>query len=102
MSIRLSKIAKELNVGVSTVVDFLSKKGFNVDGEDLNAKLSDDEESLLRAEFDKDSKQKIDAEKLSQNRTTKNNRGSVQIEGFEAEAKRNQNQPSPLCMRTRR
>lgn len=39
MSIRLSKIAKELNVGVSTVVDFLSKKGFNVDGEDLNAKL---------------------------------------------------------------
>lgn len=92
MSIRLSKIAKELNVGVSTVVDFLSKKGFNVDGEDLNAKLSDDEESLLRAEFDKDSKQKIDAEKLSQNRTTKNNRGSVQIEGFEAEAKK---EPEP-------
>lgn len=92
MSIRLSKIAKELNVGVSTVVDFLSKKGFNVVGEDLNAKLSDDEESLLRAEFDKDSKQKIDAEKLSQNRTTKNNRGSVQIEGFEAEAKK---EPEP-------
>ncbi len=92
MSIRLSKIAKELNVGVSTVVDFLSKKGFNVDGEDLNAKLSDDEENLLRAEFDKDSKQKIDAEKLSQTRTTKNNRGSVQIEGFEADAKK---EPEP-------
>ncbi len=87
MSIRLSKIAKELNVGVSTVVEFLSKKGFNVDGNDLNAKLSDDEEDLLRAEFDKDQKQKIDAEKVSQNRT-KNNRGSVQIEGFDTEAKK--------------
>ncbi len=94
MSIRLSKIAKELNVGVSTVVDFLSKKGFNVDGNDLNAKLSDDEEDLLRAEFDKDQKQKIDAEKVSQNRTTKNNRGSVQIDGFEPEVKKEQPEPA--------
>ena len=53
MSIRLSKIAKELNVGVSTAVEFLSKKGFNVDGDNSNYKLTDEEENLLRMEFDK-------------------------------------------------
>ena len=51
MSIRLSKIAKELNVGVSTAVEFLSKKGFNVDGDNSNYKLTDEEENLLRMEF---------------------------------------------------
>ncbi len=82
MSIRLSKIAKELNVGVSTAVDFLSKKGFNVDGDNSNYKLTDEEENLLRMEFDKDQKQKKEVEATIRNRKIKDNRGSVQIEDF--------------------
>lgn len=82
MSIRLSKIAKELNVGVSTAVDFLSKKGYNVDDNDLNYKLSDEEENLLRTEFDKDQKQKDDAKKVTETRKKKVNGGSVEISGF--------------------
>ena len=84
MSIRLSKIAKELNVGVSTAVEFLSKKGFNVDGDNSNYKLTDEEENLLRMEFDKDQKQKIEMEETirSRNKMKDNNRGSVQIKDF--------------------
>ncbi len=89
MSIRLSKIAKELNVGVSTAVEFLSKKGFNVDGDNSNYKLTDEEENLLRMEFDKDQKQKIEMEETirSRNKMKDNNRGSVQIKDF-GESKR--------------
>ena len=36
---RLSKVAKEFNVGISTLVDFLNKKGYNVDT-NPNAKVS--------------------------------------------------------------
>lgn len=81
MSIRLSKIAKELNVGVSTVVDFLKRKGHSIPS-DLNYKLTDDEADMLYQEFSKDKKMKIDSEKVSQKRHVKEKRGSVAIEGF--------------------
>lgn len=81
MSIRLSKIAKELNVGVSTVVDFLNRKGHSIPS-DLNYKLTDDEADLLYQEFSKDKKMKIDSEKVSQKRQVKEKRESVSIEGF--------------------
>ncbi len=81
MSIRLSKIAKELNVGVSTVVDFLNRKGHSIPS-DLNYKLTDDEADMLYQEFSKDKKMKIDSEKVSQKRQVKEKRESVSIEGF--------------------
>lgn len=81
MSIRLSKIAKELNVGVSTVVDFLKRKGHSIPS-DLNYKLTDDEADMLYQEFSKDKKMKIDSEKVSQKRHVKEKRESVAIEGF--------------------
>ena len=37
--IRLSKAAREFNIGVSTIVDFLSKKGLSIE-KDPNFKLS--------------------------------------------------------------
>ncbi len=57
-SIRLSKVVKDLNVGLSTAVDFLRKKGHVVDS-NPNNKISDDEYALLVKEFstDKDLKQ---------------------------------------------
>ena len=43
MAIRISKATRELNVGVSTLVEFLHKKGFADITEDLNQKLTDEE-----------------------------------------------------------
>lgn len=51
--IRLSKAAKELNVGMSTIRDFLSKKGFQVDSSP-NTKLTDEMYALLVKEFGKE------------------------------------------------
>jgi translation initiation factor IF-2 len=82
MSIRLSKIAKELNVGISTVVDFLQKKGYEIPS-DPNYKITDTEEELLYKEFSKDKNLKIASKKISQQRQTKEKRESISIEGFE-------------------
>ena len=79
MSIRLSKIAKELNVGISTVVDFLQKKGYDTPS-DPNYKISDKEEHMLYQEFSKDKNLKLTSEKISQQRHTKEKRESVSID----------------------
>jgi translation initiation factor IF-2 len=86
MSIRLSKIAKELNVGISTVVDFLHKKGHDIPS-DPNYKISDTEEGLLYQEFSKDKNLKIASEKISQQRQIKEKRESISIEGFDERKK---------------
>ena len=41
MAQRLVKIAKELNVGTSTIVEFLTEKGFEIDNKPTS-KVSDD------------------------------------------------------------
>ena len=58
---RLSKVTKELNVGLQTCVDFLQKKGHTVENS-LNAKISDEQYELLVIQFssDKDLRQKAE------------------------------------------
>ena len=47
---RLSQLARKLNVGISTIVDFLASKGFKVDGKP-NTKITDEQIVLLNKEF---------------------------------------------------
>ena len=54
MAVRLSKVIRELNVGISTAVEFLQKKGFGTVEADSNAKITDDQYNALVAEFGKD------------------------------------------------
>ena len=82
MSIRLNKVLVKLNVGITTAVEFLQKKGFAVE-KDMNAKISDEEYELLSKEFDKDFNLKAEAEKLSQERHHKEQKESVAVEGYE-------------------
>ena len=44
---RLSKVAKELNVSVSTLVEFLGSQGFKTES-NPNAKITDAQYSLVR------------------------------------------------------
>ncbi|MEI6061423.1 MAG: translation initiation factor IF-2 [Bacteroidota bacterium] len=53
ISIRLGKAATEFNVGVTTIVDFLHKKGFKIDS-NPNTKLSPEMHSLLVKEYQPD------------------------------------------------
>jgi len=60
--IRLSKIAREFNVGTGTIVDDLAKKGFKIDSSP-NTKVPPELYDLLRKMYDTDRKVKIEAEK---------------------------------------
>ena len=57
MAVRLSKIAREFNVGLSTIVEFLHSKGINISS-DPNAKLTDEDYALIAKEFSSDSQVK--------------------------------------------
>lgn len=57
MAVRLSKIAREFNVGLSTIVEFLHSKGIKMSS-DPNAKLTDEDYALVAKEFSSDSEVK--------------------------------------------
>ena len=60
--IRLGKAASELNVGVSTLVEFLDSKGIKIDL-NPNTKLEEDQMDMLRSEFSAD----VDLKEQSKN-----------------------------------
>ena len=53
MPIKLIKVTRDLNVGITTVVEFLHAKGFRVEN-NPNAKIADEQFVLLVKEFGKD------------------------------------------------
>ena len=61
---RLSKIARELNVGISTIVDFLHKKGIKIDT-NPNTKVTSEQYDLLLQEYSSDLSVKKESEKLN-------------------------------------
>lgn len=69
-SIRLSKVVKDLNVGLSTAVEFLRKKGHAVEP-NPNHKISDEEYALLVKEFSSDKDLKLMSEKELKSRLEK-------------------------------
>src|SRR5690349_18720955 len=62
--IRLSQAARRLNVGHNTILDFLSKKGFEVEN-NPNAKLTTEQVALLSKEFASSATEKLEASGLS-------------------------------------
>ncbi|QZE14210.1 translation initiation factor IF-2 [Halosquirtibacter laminarini] len=61
---RLSKVAKELNVGISTITDFLQKKGFEIKS-NPNTKLESSVVKELESEFRNDHDLKKRSEKVA-------------------------------------
>ena len=60
-----------MNVGVSTLVEFLHKKGFADITEDLNQKLTDEEYNLLVAEYSQDKTIREEANRFLQDRMSR-------------------------------
>ena len=54
MAVRLNKALKELNVGINTVAEFLQKKGMALEDATPNAKITDEQYSLLKEAFSAD------------------------------------------------
>lgn len=61
---RLSKIARELNVGLSTIVDFLQSKGEKIDS-NPNTKITPEQYNLLLKEYSSDLSIKKESEKVN-------------------------------------
>ena len=85
MTIRLNKVTRDLNVGIATVVEFLKKKGFDVD-ENPNTKISKEQYSILVKEFSTDKTLRLKSERFIQERQEdkKRNKASVAIDGYES------------------
>ncbi len=81
MSIRLSKVCKDFNIGMTTAVEFLAKKGHKIP-HDPNHKLEDELHLLLAKEFNKDMALKLESERLSAERHSKEKAGTVGLEGY--------------------
>lgn len=87
-AIRLSKIAREFNVGISTIVEFLHKKGHSVEA-NPNTKLDPDLYDLLVQEYSSD----LDVKKKSEKFSIKNlrdNKDSVTLDDFDNQAEQDE------------
>jgi len=73
---RLSKVARELNVGISTIVEFLDSKGVQIEAKP-NTKIDPEVYSLLSEEFQSDQSAKEESKHVSMPSTE---RESVSIE----------------------
>jgi len=71
MRTKISKVAKDLNVGVNTAVEFLRKHNIEVDEGNPNARIDSDAVDLLMREFSNDKTAKAAAEGFSKRREHK-------------------------------
>ncbi len=76
---RLSKIAKEFNVGISTIVEFLAKRGHEIEA-NPNTKIPEDLYDILAGEYSTDLTVKRESERLRKIRHEEKDKESVSIE----------------------
>ena len=81
---RLSKVAREFNVGISTITDFLHKKGFDIDT-NPNTKITDEMYALLDQEYKSDSKVREESEKLGHHFSGKQKNESISIQDIRSD-----------------
>ena len=79
MAIKLIKACKELNIGMSTAVEFCKKQGKEI-VTDPNTRIDDDLYLLLAKEFNKDMALKLEAERQAQERQERDIPKSVTID----------------------
>ena len=79
MAIKLIKACKELNIGMSTAVEFCKKQGKDI-ATDPNTRIDDDLYLLLAKEFNKDMALKLEAERQAQERQEREILKSVAVD----------------------
>ena len=80
--VRLSKAAKEFNLGIGTIVEFLESKGIQVEAKP-NTKLDPEVYALVRGNFQGDK----DAKEAAKRSTVSRERESISIERAKKQAK---------------
>ena len=98
MAVRLNKVTRDLNVGISTAVEFLRKKGYEVE-ENPNAKITDEQFDLLRQEFSTDKALKAKSDQFILGRKEKDKekvKPAVAIQGYEPEPEKAKQKFKPI------
>ena len=63
--IRLSKLTRQFNIGLGTLIEFLNEKGAGISSNDPNFKVSDEFLPVLQSKFGGDQAMKQDSEKVA-------------------------------------
>ncbi len=79
-TLRLSKVAKEFNLSLGKIVEFLASKGHPVES-NPNAKIGDEEYRLLLKEFSSDKNAREEAQSVAQN-NSKVKRETIVLDDF--------------------
>jgi translation initiation factor IF-2 len=85
---RLSKLARQFNVGIHTIVEFLQKKGYEVDS-NPNTKISEEALQLLEKEYKGDISIKKESEKIN----LKSQRPKKEVISMEPEQEEQEEKP---------
>lgn len=91
MAIKLIKACKDLNIGMSTAVEYLQKQGQDI-SVDPNVRIDDDLYMMLAKEFNKDMALKMEAERLQKERHEREVPTTVTVEP----EKKAEPQPAPV------
>jgi translation initiation factor IF-2 len=91
---RLSKVARELNVGIATIVDFLNTKGIKIDT-NPNTKIEDNHYQILLSEFQSEKKEK----EKSRNVINKEKRETITIENTHRKVEESDNEPEEILIK---
>ena len=78
--IRLNKVARDLNVGIQTLIDFLQKNGYADESFTPNTQIDEKQLSLLQKEFNVDKNVKEGADKMLQGRQNKEKPAQRKVE----------------------
>ena len=95
---RLIKIASEFNVGISTIVEFLKKKGHDVDA-NPNTKIAPELYALLSKEYSSDISAKKDADRVNL-RGLREKKGTVEIAEQDSPEMEEEDEPQVLVKDT--
>ena len=91
---RLSKVARELNVGIATIVDFLNTKGIKIDT-NPNTKIEDKHYQILLSEFQSEKKEK----EKSRNVINTEKRETITIENTHRKVEEFDNEPEEILIK---
>ncbi|MER2998861.1 translation initiation factor IF-2 [Pontibacter populi] len=95
---RLKQVATTLNIGTSTIVDYLSAKGFDVENRPTT-KITAEQFSMLAKEFASSMKDKIEAEELNIGKKPQTNQ-VVESEGHHHEVKKTAEPEQEIFIKT--
>jgi translation initiation factor IF-2 len=88
-TLRLSKVAKEFNLSLGKIVEFLAAKGQPVES-NPNAKIGDLEYGMLLKEFSSDKSAREEAESVAQNTTIKLKRETIVLDDLKTKKQKDE------------